>query len=81
VLRSEYRRVGREYGHPGQAIDVRAVVWFELLKTGKASKTGGVRSALTLLDMKFEGERHRALDDAVMEAKMLQRVAGVAPTS
>jgi DNA polymerase-3 subunit epsilon len=71
VLRAEYRRIGVKFPHPGHAIDLKGIIWFELLKRGFPSKRLDVDRAVELLGMKFEGQRHRALPDAMMEAKAL----------
>lgn len=74
TLRDEYRREGLKYAHSGHAFDLKSVVWWEVLKKGYPSRTFPVDRALSILGIKFEGQRHRALPDARMEAKLLQYV-------
>lgn len=75
VLREEYKRIGRNYPHPGHAIDIKAIVWWELLKKDVPSKFLKVDRALELLGLKYEGTHHRGLDDALNEARLLRHVA------
>lgn len=75
TLRDEYRREGLKYPHSGHALDLKAIVWWDALKRGVPSRTLTVDRALSLLGIPFEGERHRALPDARMEARILQQVA------
>lgn len=79
VLRAEYARLGRKFPHPGHAFDVKSVLWWELLKRGLPCKRLNVDHALELLGMQYEGTRHRGLDDARMEARMLQKIHGRMP--
>lgn len=69
VLRAEYRRIGVKFPHPGHALDLKGIIWMELIRRGYPSKRLDVDRAVELLGMKFEGQRHRALPDAIMEAK------------
>lgn len=79
VLREEYKRLGRPYPHPGHAMDIKAVVWWHLLKKEFPCKYLGVDRALELLGLTFEGTRHRGADDAWNEARLLRFVTrGVA---
>ncbi len=75
VLRDEYRRLGKKFPHSGHMIDIKSVVWWELLKHGYPSRRMPVDRALAILGIKFEGRKHRALPDAMMEAKLFQFVA------
>jgi len=79
VLRAEYSRLGRKFPHPGHALDVKSILWWEFLKRGLPCKRLTVDHALELLGMPFEGTRHRALDDARNEARMLQKIHGRTP--
>lgn len=74
TLRDEYRRLGIRYRHPGHAFDLKSVVWWEILKHGYPSTKLPVDRALSILGIPFEGQRHRALPDARMEARLLQFV-------
>lgn len=75
TLRNEYRRNGLKYALQGHAFDLKSVVWWEILKHGYPSRKLPVDRALSILGIPFEGQRHRALPDALMEAKLLQFVA------
>lgn len=75
VLRPEYLRIGVRYPHPGHAWDVKSIVWWECLKRGYPSRTFPVDRACAILGVPFEGQKHRALPDARMEAKILRLVA------
>lgn len=75
VLRDEYRRVGKKFPHSGHMLDVKSVVWWEIVKHGYPSRRLPVDRAAAILGIPFEGQKHRALADAKMEAKLLQFVA------
>lgn len=74
VLRPEYDRLGIRYPHPGHAWDVKSIVWYECLKKEFPSKTFPVDRACEILNVPFEGQKHRALPDARMEAKLHKMV-------
>lgn len=76
TLRDEYERFGRKYPHPGHALDIKAIVWWELLKRGNPCRRLDVDRAMELLGIKPEGTRHRGPDDAWNEARLLRAVAG-----
>ena len=76
TLRDEHKRLGLRYPHSGHAFDLKSVVWWEALKRGIPSRTFPVDRALSVLGIPFEGQKHRALPDARMEAKLLQYVVG-----
>lgn len=75
TLRDEYRREGLKYAHSGHAFDLKSIVWWAALGNGFPARTFPVDRALSILGIPFEGQRHRALPDARMEAKLLQYVA------
>lgn len=75
TLRDEYKRFGIHYPHPGHAMDVKSIVWWECVKRGYYSRTFPVDRAVTILGIPFEGKKHRGLPDARMEAKLFQFVA------
>jgi DNA polymerase III epsilon subunit-like protein len=75
VLRDEYARIGARYPHSGHMFDVKSLVWWECLKHGFPSRKLPVDRALSILGMPFEGQKHRALPDAMMEAKLFRFVA------
>jgi DNA polymerase III alpha subunit (gram-positive type) len=72
VLRSEWARLGEKYPHPGRAFDVKAVAWWESVFTPRTtSSMAGLGSICKRLGLEFQGTPHRALDDAMMEARVL----------
>lgn len=75
VLRAEYARIGMEFPHRGEALDIKAVAWWELLRRGLPPAKLKLDRALELMGLTFEGQRHRALPDAVNEARLLQALA------
>lgn len=73
-LRNEYNRFSRPYPFRGKAFDIKSmVVWTSCLYS-KKWKSDGMGSMLKCWEMSFEGNQHRALDDAYMTAKLLQKV-------
>lgn len=76
VLRAEYDRIGLKFPHRGDAVDVKGVVWIELLKRGLPVKYLDPARAAELLGIPWEGTRHRGLDDAKMEAKIFRAAVG-----
>lgn len=70
VLRAEYRRFGLKFPHPGQCIDVKTIIWDKVIEMGYPAHRLGVDRALEIFGLKFEGQRHRALPDALMETKL-----------
>lgn len=70
VLRDEYHRMKRRYPHPGHAFDVKTAVWLECMRSGFPARKLTVEDACRIMGIRFEGERHRALPDARMEAKL-----------
>jgi DNA polymerase III epsilon subunit-like protein len=79
VLRPEYNRIGIRYPHPGHAWDIKTIVWFFCILKGYPSRTFPVDRACEILNLQFEGQKHRALADAKMEAKCFK--AAVMPVS
>lgn len=76
VLRAEYDRIGMKYPHRGDALDVKGVIWCELLKRGLPVKYLAPDRAAELMGIPWEGTRHRGLDDAIMEAKIFRAAVG-----
>jgi DNA polymerase III epsilon subunit-like protein len=75
TLRDEYRREGLKYAHSGHAFDLKSIIWWAAIQNDLPARAFPVDRALSILGIKFEGQRHRALPDARMEAKLLQYVA------
>jgi DNA polymerase III epsilon subunit-like protein len=44
VLRSEHRRIGVPYPHPGRALDIKAIAWFDSFRRGDPSRGAGLDS-------------------------------------
>jgi DNA polymerase III epsilon subunit-like protein len=76
TLRDEYRRLSLRYPHSGHAFDLKSLVWWTAIRNGFPARTFPVDRALSILGIPFEGQRHRALPDARMEAKLLQYIIG-----
>lgn len=76
VLRAEYDRLGLRFPHRGEALDIKALVWWELWKKGLPCKGLKLDRALELFELEFKGTRHRALPDAYNEALLLLKLAG-----
>ena len=76
VLRSEYQRCGATFPHRGESFDVKAVVWWDLLKQNKPARHLSLEQAAGLYGIPFYGKKHKAVDDARMTARVLQAVSG-----
>lgn len=76
VLRAEYSRIGMKFPHRGEVFDIKTVAWWEFFKRGLPCKGLKLDRALDLAGLKFEGPRHRALPDAINEARLLRALAG-----
>lgn len=76
VLRAEYDRIGKKFPHRGEVFDVKPLVWWFIFKKGLPARSLKLDKALELLGLKQEGRRHRGLDDAWNEARLLLRLAG-----
>lgn len=70
VLRAEYARWGLRYPHPGQCLDVRTVVWREVIRRGFPARYLSVERACEILGVVPSVPRHRALPDAMTEAML-----------
>ncbi len=75
TLRDEHRRIGTAYPYPGHVLDVKSVVWWECLRRGHFSRTMPVDRACSILGIPHELPKHRALADALTEAKLFRHVA------
>lgn len=74
LLRRAYARYERPFPFSGTCLDVKtlALLWAAL--SGRRSDKLGVETVATAMGVQPEGRYHRALTDAVTEAKILQRV-------
>jgi DNA polymerase III epsilon subunit-like protein len=79
MLRWMYRRNTGKFPFMGQAFCVKSALLIFLWVRGIPIKRCGVEKALQLLDLKFEGKPHDALDDARNEARILRVISGVMP--
>lgn len=76
VLRAEYDKIGMKFPHRGEVFDIKTVAWWEIFGRGLPSKSLKLDRALDLVGLKYEGKRHRALPDALNEARLLRALAG-----
>ena len=66
----EYNKV--EYPFRGKSLDIKNVgIWMNLI-TGKKVKSDGLGSMMRGWNLKFEGDKHRACDDAYNTARLIQ---------
>lgn len=74
LLRRAYARYERPFPFSGTCIDVKslALVWMAL--SGRRTDKLGVETVASAMGVQPEGRYHRALTDAVTEAKILQRI-------
>lgn len=71
VLKAEYKRFGLKYPHPWQSMDIKSIVWDRAIELGHLTRRMSVDRGLDIFGLAVEGRRHRALPDAIMEAKLL----------
>lgn len=73
-----FRKLCRSYNVPykfsGTWYDVKTMAMMWLSLSGKKTDKSSVEHLCRLMDIKPDGEYHRALVDAVCEAKILQRI-------
>lgn len=74
ALRKNYEDNLIKYPFRGKSMDIKSIVVFLSCMFGKKLKSDGLTQALKQWGLKFEGERHRAKDDALMTAKLLQTI-------
>lgn len=74
LLRNVYNKYNINYPFPGTAFDIKtmAMMWHSL--SGRKTDKLQVSTVAREMDIKADGNYHRALTDAVVEAKILQRV-------
>lgn len=74
LLRSVYNRYNIEYPFSGTAFDIKtmAMLWHSL--SGRKTDKLQVSTVAREMKIEAEGNYHRALIDAVVEAKIMQRV-------
>lgn len=74
LLRRAYAHYDRPFPFSGTCIDVKtsAMMWMAL--SGRRTDKLGVETVASAMGIQPEGRYHRALTDAVTEAKILQRI-------
>jgi len=74
LLRRAYGRYERPFPFSGTCFDVKtfALMWTAL--SGRRTDKLGVETVASMMGVQPEGRYHRALTDAVTEAKILQRI-------
>lgn len=74
LLRKVYEKYNVKYPFSGTAFDIKtmALMWHSL--SGRKSDKLQVSTVAREMGIKVDGQYHRALTDAVVEAKILQRV-------
>jgi inhibitor of KinA sporulation pathway (predicted exonuclease) len=79
ALRQEYHRIQEGFPFPGKCFDVKTAALGFFWQCGISIGSMGVKKALTLLGLAFEGNPHRGLDDVRNEARILRAVMGIDP--
>ena len=74
LLRRTYGRYDRPFPFSGTAIDVKTLAMLWMALSGRRTDKLGVETVASAMGIQPEGRYHRALTDAVTEAKILQRV-------
>lgn len=74
LLRKVYNKYGMDFPFSGTAFDVKtmALMWHSL--SGKKTDKLQVSTVAREMKIKAEGSYHRAITDAVVESKILQRI-------
>ena len=73
-MRRAYGRYDRPFPFSGTAIDVKTLAMLWMALSGRRTDKFGVETVASAMGIQPEGRYHRALTDAVTEAKILQRV-------
>lgn len=76
ILRSEYQRIKKKFPHRGEGWDAKGSAWMDLLKNNKPVRHLNLKQAASLYGIPFEGQAHRAVDDARVTARILQKISG-----
>ena len=74
LLRRAYARYDLPFSFSGTCIDVKTLAMAWMALSGRRTDKLGVGTVATAMGIQPEGRYHRALTDAVTEAKILQRV-------
>ena len=74
LLRRTYDRYGRPFPFSGTCFDVKTLAMLWTALSGRRTDKLGVETVASMMGVQPEGRYHRALTDAVTEAKILQRV-------
>lgn len=73
-LKCQYYKVGRTFPFTYLTFDMRSVAVWELSKKDKASWRG-IEKALSMLNLPFDGTKHRAMDDVLNAVKILKTLS------
>lgn len=74
LLRRAYAHYDLSFPFSGTCIDVKTLAMAWMALSGRRTDKLGVETVASAMDIQPEGRYHRALTDAVTEAKILQRV-------
>ena len=74
LLRRAYGRYERPFPFSGTCFDVKTFAMLWTAMSGRRTDKLGVETVASMMGIQPEGRYHRALTDAVTEAKILQRV-------
>lgn len=74
LLRRAYSRYGLTFPFSGTCIDVKTLAMTWMALSGRRTDKLGVDTVASAMGIQPDGRYHRALTDAVTEAKILQRV-------
>ena len=74
LLRRTYARYERPFPFSGTCIDVKTLSLLWAALSGRRTDKLGVETVASAMGVQPEGRYHRALTDAVTEAKILQRI-------
>jgi inhibitor of KinA sporulation pathway (predicted exonuclease) len=73
-MRRTYAHYGRPFPFSGTCFDVKTLAMLWTALSGRRTDKLGVDSVASAMGIQPEGRYHRALTDAVTEAKILQRI-------
>lgn len=74
TLRAAYEQCSRKYPFRGKTLDIKSIIFWMGLITGKKKYDGGLTTTMKQWGLDFEGDKHRAMHDARNTALLLQKV-------
>lgn len=74
LLRKAYAHYGLPFPFSGTCFDVKTMAMTWMALSGRRTDKLGVETVASAMDIQPDGRYHRALTDAVSEAKILKRV-------